>query len=171
MRLLGLAAPPNPILSPARRGTLARSPNSLRRPSPSAPPTRTLPIERSHRCLSPNRFFLEAAAAPSRGVPLRPAGGPERKCGQERTGEARRPVMRESSRLAAAAQMTASRQSESSVSVGVDEHVRGKRAVSSPMRAAVRRLPGSSCGPACASSGRCSRPTGRSGTAERVAIE
>ena len=35
---------------------------------------------------------------------------------------------------------------------------RGKRAVSSPIRAAARRLPGASCGPACASPGRCSRP-------------
>ena len=35
---------------------------------------------------------------------------------------------------------------------------RGEPAVSSPIRAAARRLPGASCGPACASPGRCSRP-------------
>jgi hypothetical protein len=46
---------------------------------------------------------------------------------------------------------------------------RGEPAVSSPMRAAAGRLPGTSCGPACASSGRCSRPAGRGETAERVA--
>jgi len=49
------------------------------------------------------------------------------------------------------------------------ECIRGERAVSSPMRAAARRLPGASCGPACASPGRCSRPAGRGEIAERVA--
>jgi len=46
---------------------------------------------------------------------------------------------------------------------------RGERAVSSPMRAAARRLPGTSSGPACASPGRCSRPATRGETPERVA--
>jgi hypothetical protein len=46
---------------------------------------------------------------------------------------------------------------------------RGERAVSSPMRAAARRLPGASCRPACASPGPCSRPAGRGEIAERVA--
>jgi hypothetical protein len=47
----------------------------------------------------------------------------------------------------------------------------GEPAVSSPMRAAVRRLPGAPCGPACASSGRCSRPARPGETPGAVAKE
>jgi hypothetical protein len=54
---------------------------------------------------------------------------------------------------------------------GAGDRNRGERAVSSPMRAAARRLSGASCGPACASSGRCSRPAGRRETPEAVAKE
>jgi hypothetical protein len=58
---------------------------------------------------------------------------------------------------------------QSSRRPGRRDRVRGERAVSSPMRAAARRPPGASCGPACASPGRRSRPAGRGETAERAA--
>jgi hypothetical protein len=63
------------------------------------------------------------------------------------------------------------RQTRPNIETGADDDdcSRGERAVSSPMRTAARRLPGASCGPACASPGRCSRPAGRRETAERVA--